>query len=596
MKLLIPLTILLAAASTVQAQLIAEESFLVGNGAGLYKADTNLAAPAQPAPDVITGIQDWASTNTFIPFFPKAGSLSFGGGEARLATKGGKLEGNTGGVSHIALMNVATDGPFKDYINPAVTPLAIGSADTGVLYISALVRIERLESNQSFMALGVENATRNGLQNERTIKFGQNWGSSTFNLSGNVPLDSDTHLYVAKMEYKSGTDSYTVWFDPDLTKSEAQLTPAATGSAELKFSAIGFQGQISQPITLPDGTTTNMPNFNVDEIRFGKTYNDVVPLAVLYNFTIVQTDNGTVSSDVPTGKVQDGSSIKLTTVAAAGFRFKEWTNGVPEDDKTKPNPTIVVTADTVVSAAFEAIPSYIVTLEANPEAGGTVDMDPVSPVLEDTEVTIIATANEGYIFKNWTVGAQTYTSNPLARVITADQTVTANFVSSALTVDPTSASFPSAGGQSSITVTTEVAWTATKDAAWITIETGASGTGNGTVNYTVAANTGEARSGKITVNTVDVTINQAEYAPPPPTSIFAAPCSADFGSGFKWNSAFGYFYDGFYPFIYSFDQAAWLYVYHTTGLTETDGYFLYDFKQAKFGYTGCTYYPTITYY
>jgi hypothetical protein len=50
-------------------------------------------------------------------------------------------------------------------------------------------------------------------------------------------------------------------------------------------------------------------------------------------------------------------------------------------------------------------------------------------------------------------------------------------------------------------------WSATSNVAWITNVT-ASGTGNGTVNYTVAANPGIARTGIITVNGQTHTVNQ----------------------------------------------------------------------------------------
>ncbi len=50
-----------------------------------------------------------------------------------------------------------------------------------------------------------------------------------------------------------------------------------------------------------------------------------------------------------------------------------------------------------------------------------------------------------------------------------------------------------------VTAGTTCAWTATSNASWITVTSGASGTGNGIVNYSVAANnTGAARTGTIT--------------------------------------------------------------------------------------------------
>ena len=59
-------------------------------------------------------------------------------------------------------------------------------------------------------------------------------------------------------------------------------------------------------------------------------------------------------------------------------------------------------------------------------------------------------------------------------------------------ITPTSKTFAEAGGSGSVGVTTQTgcSWTASSPATWIQITSGASGTGNGTVAYTVSANTG----------------------------------------------------------------------------------------------------------
>ncbi len=81
-----------------------------------------------------------------------------------------------------------------------------------------------------------------------------------------------------------------------------------------------------------------------------------------------------------------------------------------------------------------------------------------------------------------------------------------------LTLSPTSQTLPAAGGVYGVSVTapSTTAWTATPASAdpWITIVTGASGTGNGTVSYRVAANPGGARTGSITIGGQTFTVNQ----------------------------------------------------------------------------------------
>ena len=83
-------------------------------------------------------------------------------------------------------------------------------------------------------------------------------------------------------------------------------------------------------------------------------------------------------------------------------------------------------------------------------------------------------------------------------------------------VTPPAASYPSSGGTGSIDVSTSpgCAWTANSNASWITITGGASGSGPGTTTFSVAANSGSARSGTMTIGGQIVTISQAA-APPP---------------------------------------------------------------------------------
>jgi hypothetical protein len=62
------------------------------------------------------------------------------------------------------------------------------------------------------------------------------------------------------------------------------------------------------------------------------------------------------------------------------------------------------------------------------------------------------------------------------------------------------------------------------NASWITVTAGASGTGNGSVGYTVAANTGAARSGTMTIAGQTFTVNQA--APAAPTCTYTLSASS----------------------------------------------------------------------
>lgn len=58
-----------------------------------------------------------------------------------------------------------------------------------------------------------------------------------------------------------------------------------------------------------------------------------------------------------------------------------------------------------------------------------------------------------------------------------------------------------ATGEISVTTGTYITWTASTSASWITISSSSSsGTGSGTVSYTIAANTGSARSSTVVIS------------------------------------------------------------------------------------------------
>ena len=80
----------------------------------------------------------------------------------------------------------------------------------------------------------------------------------------------------------------------------------------------------------------------------------------------------------------------------------------------------------------------------------------------------------------------------------------------AFSIATTTASVPAGGGTGSVPVTSAAgcAWTATSNAAWLTITSGASGSGNGTVAYSAAATTGGPRSAALTIAGQTFTVTQ----------------------------------------------------------------------------------------
>jgi uncharacterized repeat protein (TIGR01451 family) len=125
--------------------------------------------------------------------------------------------------------------------------------------------------------------------------------------------------------------------------------------------------------------------------------------------------------------------------------------------------------------------------------------------------------------------------------VTRDPSNTNNSASASVTASdppavlmPTSDTFSSDGGTSSVQVTkpTHCLWVAQSNAPWITITPPGSGFGNGSVVYTVAANTtGSPRAGTMTIAGQTFTVNQTAT----PCQYMLTPTSANYtatgGSG-----------------------------------------------------------------
>ena len=78
-------------------------------------------------------------------------------------------------------------------------------------------------------------------------------------------------------------------------------------------------------------------------------------------------------------------------------------------------------------------------------------------------------------------------------------------------ISPTSASYAATGGSGSVSVTAGAGcdWTAVSNSSFITITSGSSGAGNGTVNYTVSGNTATTeRTGTMTIANRTFTVTQ----------------------------------------------------------------------------------------
>ena len=155
---------------------------------------------------------------------------------------------------------------------------------------------------------------------------------------------------------------------------------------------------------------------------------------------------------------------------------------------------VATASDCSWSAASEA--SWIsLTSSPSGNGNGTVSFV-VAPNQGETRSSSIVVANQrADITQNGVVSAPSCTTS----------------------ISPMSQNVAAGGGTGTVTVTATCPWTAASGATWITVTSGAAGTGNGSVGFSVANNTGAARTGTMTIAGRTFTVSQAASSSPTPT-------------------------------------------------------------------------------
>ena len=211
-----------------------------------------------------------------------------------------------------------------------------------------------------------------------------------------------------------------------------------------------------------------------------------------------------------------GTATRTATATIAGRTFTVTQNGVPCNYSLNPvnttlgpaagSGTVGVTSQTGCSWTASSGASWItVTSGASGSGNGQVGYG--------------VTANSGTSSRTGaiTIGGQAFN-------------VTQTGQSCTFSISPANMSAPATAATGTINVTSlsGCAWTATTATSWISITSGASGSGNGAVGFSVAANPNvTGRTGTITVGGQTYTVNQAAVA----CTATLAPLSASVGSG-----------------------------------------------------------------
>jgi len=157
-------------------------------------------------------------------------------------------------------------------------------------------------------------------------------------------------------------------------------------------------------------------------------------VGVKYDLTITSTAGGSVT--VPgegTITYDEGEVVNLEATPDAGYRFVNWIGDVDEiadvDDATT---TIAMNDSYSITASFEEIPKARYGLTIASTAGGNVTTpgEGIFNYDEGTDVDLVAVADEGYQFIDWTGDVSTIADTSAASTtitMNDDYSITANF-------------------------------------------------------------------------------------------------------------------------------------------------------------------------
>jgi hypothetical protein len=249
-------------------------------------------------------------------------------------------------------------------------------------------------------------------------------------------------------------NTYTLTYTAGGNGSISGATPqtvnyGASGTAVSAVAATGYHftnwsdGSAANPRT--DATVT--ANVNVTA---GFAANPITPPSpVSYTLTYLVGPNGSIAGTSSQTVTSGGSGTAVTAVAATGYHFVNWSDGLTANPRIDSN----VVSNVSVMANFAANPVTSYTLSYISGSNGSISGATTQTVTSGGSGTAVtAVASTGYHFVNWSDGS---TSNPRTDTnVTANVNVTATFAANSVTQLPSPTTYiitASSGSHGSIT-------------------------------------------------------------------------------------------------------------------------------------------------
>jgi len=223
----------------------------------------------------------------------------------------------------------------------------------------------------------------------------------------------------------------------DITLTKKTYTIAATagaggsidpsGEVEVSYGdSITFSILPDDSYTIEDVISDGVTIGPVDNYTYTKVTSDHTIHAAFrlktYTLTTNTVGQGTVTKNPSKPTYDHGEEVELTATPDEGWSFVDWSG----DLSGTANPAnITMDSNKTVTATF-TIKKYTIAASANPPAGGTITG--AGSYDHGDTVDLVAAANEGYEFVNWTEnGVQVSANDAYSFMATANRTLVANF-------------------------------------------------------------------------------------------------------------------------------------------------------------------------
>jgi len=275
----------------------------------------------------------------------------------------------------------------------------------------------------------------------------QKWSFTTGDWVYSSPaIGADGTIYVGSLDYNlyaikpDGSQKWSFTTGDKVYSSPAIGADGTIyiGSDDDKLYAIKPDGSQKWSFTT-EGNVRSSPAIGADGTIYVGSYDGnlyAITVTVEYDLTISSTAGGSVTDPGEPGPYtyDEGEEVNLVAEAEEGYRFVNWTGdvGTITDDEDATT-TITMNGDYEITANFELIPSEQFGLTISSTAGGSVT-DPGEPgpytYDEGEEVNLVAEAEEGYRFVNWTGDVDTIADDDDATTtitMNGDYEITANF-------------------------------------------------------------------------------------------------------------------------------------------------------------------------